>query len=41
MCHKDKATSKAIHYKSDKPRHANATPYKRSKYKKDFREYED
>ena len=44
MCHKSKIRSgKTIRYKAEKaetPKHANAIPYKRSKYK-DYRDYED
>lgn len=40
MCHGDKYKGKTVRYKADKPKHADAIPYKRSKNKKDFR-YEE
>lgn len=42
MCHGNKVrSSKTIRYKAENPQHANAVPYNRSKYKQDFRNYED
>lgn len=41
MCHGDKnKNGKTVRYKAGKSKHANAIPYNRSKYKKDFQDYE-
>lgn len=41
MCHGSKVKNgKTIGYKASKPKHANAQPYSRSKYKQDFLNYE-
>ena len=34
-------TGKTVRFKTDNPRHADATPYKRSKYKIDYRDYDN
>lgn len=42
MAHRDVyATGKTIRFKTDKPRHTNATPYKRPKHKIDYRDYDN
>lgn len=42
MAHgKTSTTGKTVRFKTDNPRHANVTPYKRPKYKIDYRDYDN